>query len=322
MTSHGEQGPSGAGPVTVHGYFVPLREPGERAVDLASVKMFSRRRRALLLGGAAIGFVVAFAYAALSPPRYRASALVTAADGSNGEGLTLPGQLGSLASLAGVTLPNASARAEHIAFLRSQALAEEFIRTPGVAELLGADETAPPRGARPSRARAIRTFTERVCSVREDHSTGLITVTIRWRDPVVAAEWANALVALANERSRQRAISESTRTIDFLARELEKTGNIELQRAIHRLMQSQLQIAALASVRSEYALHVIDPARPPEPGDYGWPRHAVLLPFGLVSGTLAAAFVALLAESVGLVRTGERARSASKSGANDDGLAK
>jgi len=293
-------GTHAAGPVTVHGYFIPLREPrGERA-DIAVAIDFARRSRALLIGSTAAFTVAAFVYAALTPPRYRASALVAVADASDASGLSLPGQLGSLASLAGVRLPDASERAEHVAFLRSRALAEEFIRTQSIVGVLGTEpgELASPDGLQArselTRARAIKRFNESVCSVREDGATGLITVTIRWRDPVLAAQWANALVALANERSRQRAIAEAVRTIDFLARELEKTDNIELQRAIHRLTQSQLQIAALASVRTEYTLRVIDPARAPERDDFVWPRYSVLLPLGLVTGAFVGAVVALL----------------------------
>jgi uncharacterized protein involved in exopolysaccharide biosynthesis len=270
---------------------------------VAAVRDYARRHRSLLLASTAFFLVAAFAYATLSAPRYRASALVTVVESSGAQGLSLPGQLGSLASLAGVTLAGTNERAQHVAFLRSRALAEEFIRAQGIALLLDpelAELSMPPRvqsaAQPPSWARAVRRFTESVCSVREDNATGLITVTIRWRDPTLAADWANALVALANERSRQRAIAESARTIAFLARELEKTDNIELQRAIHRLTQSQLQVAALASVRSEYALRVIDPARPPERADYVWPRHGVLLPLGLVVGVLAGALIALLRE--------------------------
>jgi len=290
-----------AGPVTVHGYFIPLREPSGGRIELAAIRAFVRRKRALLLGVAAAFGIAAFTYASVSPPRYRATAVVALVETRDTGGLSLPGQLGSLASLAGVTLPNASERAEHVAFLRSRSLAEEFIRARGIAAALGAEEPAQAslRGAahparEPNLTGAIRRFTESVCSVREDNLSGLITVTVRWRDPVLAAEWANALIALANERTRRRAIAESQRTIAFLARELEKTENLELQRAIHRLTQSQLQIAALASVRREYALRVIDPARAPDPDDYVWPRRAVLLPLGLVIGTLAGSLIALL----------------------------
>ena len=45
-------------------------------------------------------------------------------------------------------------------------------------------------------------------SVDEDKKSGLITLSITWKDPQVAANWANDLVKQLNEQLREQAIDE------------------------------------------------------------------------------------------------------------------
>jgi len=52
-------------------------------------------------------------------------------------------------------------------------------------------------------------------TIKEEDS-GLITLSIEWTDPVLAAEWANDLVWRLNERLRSDAITEADETIKFL----------------------------------------------------------------------------------------------------------
>lgn len=292
--------------VAVHGYFIPAEIPSaEERIGVREIWAKILKHRIVFGISVVLTAAAAVVWAQSASPVYRASALVKVVEQSDrtGDLSGLMSQFGGLAALAGLRLPGGTSRAEAVAVLQSGSLAEQFIREHQLMPLLFAGKWDDKRGAwrtsagdKPSMADAVKRFGEKVRTIQEDKLTGLVRISIRWRDPVVAADWANELVTLANERMRKRAVDEANRSLAFLQRELEKTNNIELQQAIYRLMQEQLNSATLASVRTEYALQTIDAARAPDPDDYVWPRPAVLLVIGIIVGVLFGAVAALCLE--------------------------
>ena len=51
----------------------------------------------------------------------------------------------------------------------------------------------------PTEQKAIKSF-KSILSVDEDKKSGLISLSISWKDPEVAAQWANDLVKQLNEQ--------------------------------------------------------------------------------------------------------------------------
>ena len=74
----------------------------------------------------------------------------------------------------------------------------------------------------PTEQMAIETF-KSILSVDEDKKSGLISMTISWKDPAVAAEWANDLVKQLNEQLREKAVTDSQKRVGYLEQELAKT---------------------------------------------------------------------------------------------------
>src|SRR5690606_2767647 len=110
----------------------------------------------------------------------------------------------------------------------------------------------------------IRYFDDNVRSISEDDETGLVTLTVEWIDPEIAAEWANILVERLNERMRRRALLEAESNVGYLQEELAKTGVVTLQQSISRLLESELQKLMLARGNEEFAFRVIDRAQVPK----------------------------------------------------------
>ena len=52
--------------------------------------------------------------------------------------------------------------------------------------------------------------------VDEDGKSGLITLSISWKDPEVAADWANDLVKQLNDQLRDQAIADSKKRVGYL----------------------------------------------------------------------------------------------------------
>ena len=97
----------------------------------------------------------------------------------------------------------------------------------------------------------------------EIDKSGLITLSISWKDPEVAADWANDLVKQLNEQLREQAIADSQKRIGYLEQELAKTTLQDMRTVLYNLLESEKQKAMLANVNEDFALEVIDPAVAP-----------------------------------------------------------
>jgi hypothetical protein len=104
----------------------------------------------------------------------------------------------------------------------------------------------------------------------EDRKTGIVRLTIEWKNPYVAATWANQMAARLNQRMRQRALSEANANIAYLRSELAATNAVALQDTVGRLLEMELKKAMLAKGNREYSYRVIDPASAPRHLHQGW----------------------------------------------------
>jgi hypothetical protein len=107
-------------------------------------------------------------------------------------------------------------------------------------------------------------FAKGVRGITENAKTGLVTMTISWKDPVQAAAWANGLVKLTNDYLRDKAIARSERNIQYLTSQAAKANALELRAAIFELLQNEIKTEMVSRGNDEYALKVIDPAAVPE----------------------------------------------------------
>jgi uncharacterized protein involved in exopolysaccharide biosynthesis len=246
-----------------------------------------------------LSFAAAFAsYAFLTRPVYRATTiLVPAANDQAGLGGSLGGalgQLGGLASLAGIGLGSSTAELEEaLAVLRSREFTEAFIRDQGLMPVLFADDWDPAAkdwktGSKPpTLARGYKYFNNSIRSISQDKRTGLVTMQIDWTHREQAAQWANSLVARLNEEMRTRAIAKSNASLGFLEEELKKTNVVGTQDAINRLIEAQIKQRMVASVTREYAFRVVDRALLPDLTDKVRPKRLILLLLGPVIGLFA-----------------------------------
>jgi len=199
----------------------------------------------------------------------------------------LMSSFGALASLAGVSVGGESEKFEAIALLQSRFLTEMYIEQNNLLPILFPklwDASA----ARWKDPKAIPTLWKgdaqfrKIRSVEQDPKTGLVTLGITWRDPELAAKWANGLVALTNKQMRERAVRESEKHIAYLGEQAQKTQLVPVHQALSTLMESEYKQAMLAGGNDEYSLKVIDPAFVPEtPSSL---RRAFVILFGACGG--------------------------------------
>ncbi len=264
--------------------------------------------RKWLVFGSIVVFGLSFGLLAfLSTPVYRANVVLLPADsgklGSLGSAL---GSLGSIASIAGVNLGQSGGNQaeEAMAVLRSRQFSEAFIADKKLLPVLFPNLWDPEaevwRGGvnmQPTMAKAYKLF-NKIRVIEEDKKTGLINLQIDWRNPTVAASWANELVARLNAVMRSRAISRSNDYLAFLQKELARTSEVETHTAISRLIEARINERVLATVSDEYAFRIVDRATAPDVQDPLWPNRPLLLALGVLTGLIVGIFLALTANAI------------------------
>jgi len=260
--------------------------------------VIDRRAMAIILAGATVGAAVAFGASFLLTREYSASVTLLPVKSERPTALSsATGQLGGLASLAGIGIGNDDDRSEAIATLQSRALASAFIEQHKLLPVIFDDKWDAASGRwrttspddTPTLNDGYRRFDQKIRSVTEDRRTGIVTLTITWRDPKLAADWANELAARVNREMRDRAITEARRSLEYLNRELDKTQVVDLRQPIYRLIENRINTVMLANVRDEYAFKIVDRATAPDADDYSRPLHWLFALAGATLGALAGA---------------------------------
>lgn len=238
----------------------------------------------------------------LRKEQYKAAVVIAPVSNTGGQlgGMdSLPSQLGGLASLAGLSIGGNSQKSESLAVLQSDALARQYIRDNNLLPVLFRKQWNSATGQWvssspddiPTLWMGTQRFKKSVRKVALDSKTGIVTVTVIWHDPKVAARWANGLVNLANVHLRGEAVEEAERNIAYLNEQAAKTNIVEAREAIFSLLRNQINKAMLARGTEEFAFRVLDLAVPPEKPSA--PNKLLWTAMGVITGLLLGTFIVL-----------------------------
>jgi uncharacterized protein involved in exopolysaccharide biosynthesis len=281
------------------------RQPDDPANAALGLIDFLLRRKWAVGGSVAAGLITGTLLAILMRPIYRAEVKVIAVDqsGTSSTMMDVAGALGGLAGVAGLLdLKGAETRNVSLEMLRSRSLAQQFIQDFKIVDEL--DPDADDGGsAEEVLNRSVRRFDRKIRDVEEDRRTGIVTLAVEWFDGKKAADWANGLVAMSNQKMRYRAVTDARRNIKYLDAALNNATSVEIRQALYRLMEGELKARMLAEVREEYALKVIDPAVPPDPKEFVRPKRWLLILGGAVGGFLIGWLLAAILDLFAEFRT-------------------
>ena len=261
-----------------------------------------------IVGITIVCFGLAVAYALHAPEVFKAETLLAPASEEKSAASSALSQFGGLAAMAGISIPSDSNVEQVVATLQSRKFLRKYIEGKKLLpvlfeEIWDADSQSwlvQNQEDEPTWQKAVKNF-KSILSVDEDKKSGLISLSISWKDSGVAAEWANDLVKQLNEQLREKAITDSQKRVGYLEQELAKTTLQDMRAVLYNLLESEKQKAMLANVNEDFALEVIDPAVTPENSEK--PNRKLIVSLGGVCGVFLGIFAVFLAQFLRKLKT-------------------
>jgi len=287
--------------------------PFERRSDHATFEFMQLvwRERRLFLACMAVCFLLSCAYALLAPEWFLAETVLAPLpqrDDTSGL-LSQLGNLSSLAGLAGIEIGQDKVDVP-LAVLQSNDFARSFIDDRNLLHVILAKDWDSARGRwrtswngrTPDIRDAVKYFKKKVLRVDEDKKTNLVTLSVEWKDANTSAQWANELVARANDRLREEAIAKARNHIDYLQKALSTTTSVEVQQALGRLLENETKNEMVARGNIEFAFRVVDRAYPPEEHDK--PKRIIGIAVGILGGGMLGMLAVYLRNTLRMIRRG------------------
>jgi LPS O-antigen subunit length determinant protein (WzzB/FepE family) len=267
----------------------------------------------------AVFAIASVIYALSVPNQYKATALLAPAQSSGGGLSGALGQLGGLASLAGVSLGGGESGEAQIAqeIMKSWSYIEGFIADNNIAAEVYAAEgwnkgsntleinsdaydvgmnkwlledesgTIKP----PSSWQLFQAFSG-MLSVSEDKKSGLVSVSIEYFSPQIAKQWVDMYVESINRFMQQRQIDKVTRNINYLQEQIEKTAIAEMQEVFYTIIEEQTKNKMLAEASPDYVFVAVGPSMVPE--QKSQPKRALICILGTLLGGMLSVLLVLI----------------------------
>lgn len=292
-------------PTSEGGYFVRyggVRQPNSNEVSLSEIWRLLKAARLQVIIVTVLCTVIAVAISFLITPVYKAEVLLLPVidEWTGGASSVLSSQLNGLASLAGLSAGNnGTGRDEAIATLQSRVLIDLYVKENALLPVLFANDWDANAGRWksinhddiPTLWDAYKLIEKRVRQVKVDKKTGLVTLIIEWKDPEIAARWAQGMVNRANTYLRTKAVKNAENNLTYLQEQARQATSVELQQTIYRFMEIEVKKAMLANASEEYAFKIIDP--PVVPEEVESPKRLRIAAVGVLAGLFMAIIVAL-----------------------------
>ncbi|ELH4833710.1 LPS O-antigen length regulator [Vibrio harveyi] len=300
---------------------LPYPPPYNDEIDLSELFKVLWKGKWIIIATTFVFAVCSVIYAVNLPNIYKADALLSPAESSNGGGLSkMAGQLGGLAALAGVNINGGEMSQTDLAVqvMQSRQFIDSFVNNhdlliPLMAakgwdlannKLILDDERYNPsrdewlrkpeglRGAKPTAQEAFEMFRKEILNISQNKDSGLYTVSVKHYSPYVAQQWVSWLIDDINKVMRERTIAETSQNLAYLNSQLQKTAVADMQSTFYKLIEEQTKSLMLAEVQDEFVFKVVDPAVVPEL-KYG-PKRASICILGAVLGFIIGIFTTII----------------------------
>ena len=289
-------------------------------IDLRELFMVLWAGKIKIIVITAVFAVASVVYALSVPNQYKATALLAPAQSSGGGLSGALGQLGGLASLAGVSIGGGESSEAQIAqeimkswnfiegFIADNDLAVEVYAAGGWSKgsntlkidndvydveknewLIEDDDTGELRP--PSSWKLFDKFSEQL-AVSEDKKSGLVSVSIEYYSPQIAKQWLDMYVSAVNAHMQKRKVAEVTNNINYLQAQIEKTSIAEMREVFYTIIEEQTKNKMVAEASPEYAFVAVSPSMVPE--EKSQPKRALICILGTLLGGMLSVLLVLI----------------------------
>ena len=263
---------------------------------------------------------VSVIYALSLSDQYKATVLLAPAQSDSSDLSGALGQLGGLASLAGVDIGGGDSSEAQMAqeIMKSWSFIDVFIAENNISvEVYAAEGWS--RGSNelqidddiydaetktwlvendntgevgpPSSWVLFQAFSERLV-VSENKKSGLVSVSIEYYSPQIAKQWLDMYVAAINAHMQQRQMEKVTNNINYLQAQIENTSIAEMREVFYTIIAEQTKNKMLAEASPDYAFVAVSPSMVPE--EKSLPRRAFICILGTLLGGMLSVLLVLV----------------------------
>ena len=263
---------------------------------------------------------VSVIYALSLSDQYKATVLLAPAQSDSSDLSGALGQLGGLASLAGVDIGGGDSSEAQMAqeIMKSWSFIDVFIAENNISvEVYAAEGWS--RGSNelqidddiydaetktwlvendntgevgpPSSWVLFEAFSERLV-VSENKKSGLVSVSIEYYSPQIAKQWLDMYVAAINAHMQQRQMEKVTNNINYLQAQIENTSIAEMREVFYTIIAEQTKNKMLAEASPEYAFVAVSPSMVPE--EKSQPQRAFICILGTLLGGMLSVMLVLV----------------------------
>ena len=143
----------------------------------------------------------------------------------------------------------------------------------------------------PSSWQLFKAFSERV-AVSEDKKSGLISVSIEYDSPQIAKQWLDLYISSINKHMQERQVAKVSNNIEYLEAQIEKTSITEMQEVFYTIIEEQIKSQMLAGASPDYAFVAVSPSMVPE--EKSQPKRALICILGTLLGGMLSVLLVLV----------------------------
>lgn len=290
--------------------------------DIKMILNIVWRHRALPIATTVFSFLVAVLYLQIASYVYTATLIVTpvsyaSSGGSFGRGL------GTIANMAGINLNQGNSELSfdlYLAGLTSPLVAQKMSQDPALMHSVFSSYWSPEKNAwqepgsifrhcrdgvkrvlgltvppwRPPGAFDMESFLENNVKVSKNRQTGIVTITLTYRDPDDARMILNKLNSTVDGILRTRALDRATRAVAYINERLQTSTVTEYREALIQTLSEEEKTRMMASSNLAFSAETFGAATAsPLPT---WPRQGPIIAFAIIMGAASGIVLAFLLE--------------------------
>lgn len=289
-------------------------------IDLKELFLVLWAGKFLIAAITAVFAISSVLYALSIPNQYKATALLAPAQADGGGLSSALGQLGGLASLAGVSVGEGRSSEAQIAqeIMKSWSFVEAFISDNDLAvEVYAAEGWNKGSGqlkinsdvyntdknmwlledgttndlVPPTSWNLFKRFNG-MLSVSQNNKSGFISVSIEYYSPHIAKKWLDLYIAAINKHMQVRQIAKASSNINYLEAQIAKTPIAEMREVFYTLIEEQIKNKMVAEASPDYAFVTVSPSMVPE--EKSKPNRALICVLGSLLGGVLGVIIVLI----------------------------